>query len=129
MNTTTRFRLRALIATAALSALASSFTAVYAAEDGTEKVREIVKYGDLDVSNPQGAAKLYRRIAKAAENVCGVHDAPSHDLYYRASARTCVQKAIADAVTKVGEPQLFTVYNSKNRQQPLPITVASAQRR
>ena len=129
MNTTTTSRLRAAIATVTFSALASSFAAICAAGDSTEKVSEIVQYGDLDVSSPEGAAKLYRRIAKAADNVCGVHDAPTHNLYYRASVRTCVQKAIADAVTKVGQPALLSLYNSKNRQQPLPITVASARGR
>lgn len=129
MNTTVTLRLRALIATVTIGALASGFAAVHAADNSTEKVSEIVKFGDLDASTPQGAAKLYRRISKAAQNVCGVHEIPGHDVYFRMSVRSCVQKAIADAVIKVGEPQLLTVYNSKNRQQPLPITVASAAQR
>jgi len=127
MNTTTpSIRLRGLIATAIFSALASSFAAVCAAADGITTVSETVKYGDLNVSNPQGAATLYRRIVQAASNVCGSHDFDSRNLEPQASLKACVHKAIADAVTKVGQPQLFAIYNSKNR-QPLPVTVASAQ--
>jgi UrcA family protein len=118
---------RGLIATAIFSALASSFAAVCAAADGTTTVSESVKYGDLNVSNPQGAATLYQRIVKAANNVCGSHDVDSRNLESQASLNACVHKAITDAVTKVGQPQLFAIYNSKNR-QPLPVTVASAQR-
>jgi UrcA family protein len=127
MNTITpSTRLRGLIVKAIVSALASSFTVICAAADNTETVSVIVKYGDLNVSNPEGAATLYRRIAAAASTVCGSNDA---DSWPRGGSRTsvnaCVHKAIADAVTKVGQPELIAVYNAKNR-EPLPITVAAA---
>jgi UrcA family protein len=126
MNTVTPSTgLRGLIATAIFSALASSFAAVGAAAGGIITVSETVKYGDLNVSNPQGAATLYQRIVKAANNVCGSRDVGSRNLESQATLNACVHKAIADAVTKVGQPQLFAIYNSKNR-QPLPVTVASA---
>jgi UrcA family protein len=82
-----------------------------------------VKFGDLTLSNPQGAATLYRRIAAAARDVCGSYDLDRWNLGSRASLNACVHKAIADAVTKVGQAELFAVYNAKNH-QPLPITVA-----
>ena len=40
----------------------------------------------------------------------------------------CVHKAIADAVTKVNQPELFAIYNSKNH-EPRPILVAMPRRR
>lgn len=127
MNTITpSTRLRGLIATALVSAFASSFAVVCAAGDSSRTVSETVKFGDLNVSNPQGAATLYQRIAAAARNVCGSYD--SGNLGSRASVSACVRKAIADAVTKVGRPELFAVYNANNR-QPLPLTVASASTR
>ena len=127
MNTITpSTRLRGLIAKVLVSAVAASFTVVCAAADNTETVSVIVKYGDLNVSNPEGAATLYRRIAAAASTVCGSYES---DSWRRGSSRArvdaCVHKAIADAVTKVGQPELFAVYNAKNR-EPLPITVAAA---
>jgi UrcA family protein len=125
MNTITpSTRLRRLIATAIVSAVAASFTVVCTAAD-TETVSAIVKYGDLNISNREGAATLYQRIATAARNVCGSYDTDSWHRVSRASVDACVHKAIADAVTKVGQPELFVVYNAKNR-EPLPITVASA---
>jgi UrcA family protein len=127
MNTITpSTRLRRLIATAIVSGFASSFAVVCAAADSSGTVSETVKFGDLNVSNPQGAATLYRRIAAAARNVCGSYD--GWNLGSRASVSACVHKAIADAVTKVARPELFAVYNANNR-QPLPITVASAKTR
>ena len=130
MNIITPFtRIRRLIATAIVGAVASSFAVVCAAADDIETVSVVVKFGDLNVSNPQGAATLYGRIATAAHNVCG--SAASSDVFHHGSqARVdaCVRKAIADAVTRVGQPELFAVYNTKNR-QPLPITVAAAQPR
>jgi len=127
MNTTTpSIRLRGLVATAIFSTLASSFAAVCAAADESSTVSEIVKYGDLDVSKPQGAATLYRRIVLAAKDVCGQRDAASFDLTFRARLEACVHKATADAVTKVGQPELFAIYNSKNR-EPLPVILAATE--
>jgi UrcA family protein len=88
-----------------------------------------VKFGDLNVSNPLGAATLYERIAAAAHSVCGSYY--SNDVFHHGSlarVNACVRKAIADAVTRVGQPELFAVYNTKYR-QPLPISVAAARAR
>ena len=122
MNTiTTSTRLRGLVATAIFSALASSFTAVStAADSGTVSV--IVKFGDLNLSNPQGAAALYERIVAAAHKVCGPYVIDSFLQESLSGLNACVHKATADAVTKVGRPELFAIYNARNR-QPLPITV------
>jgi UrcA family protein len=112
MNTITSTRFRGLIATAIVSALASSFTAVCAAADSTDAPTAIVKYGDLNVSTSQGAASLYWRIRMAAETVCRPLD--GGDLASKMRNGACVSKAIADAVTKVDQPELFDVYNAKN---------------
>jgi UrcA family protein len=118
--------LRNLIAAAIFSALASGATAVSAAADSTDAPRIVVKYGDLDVSNPQGAAVLYHRIRSAAESVCP--DFERSDLGSKARTDACVHKAIADAVITVNQPALFAQYNAKNR-VPLPIMLAAGQSR
>jgi UrcA family protein len=84
-----------------------------------------VRYADLDLSNPQGAATLYHRIVQAGRAVCDPGDSSPWAL---AAMHNCVNKAVADAVTKVGQPQLIAVYNAKNP-QPLPFTLATAQNR
>jgi UrcA family protein len=127
MNTITRSSpLRHLIAAAIFSALASGFTAVSAAADNTDAPRAVVKYGDLNVADPQGAAELYRRIRRGAESVCP--DFERSDLTSKARTDACVHKAIADAVITVNQPALFAEYNAKNR-VPLPIMLAAEQTR
>ena len=71
---------------------------------------------------------MIRRIAAAARNVCGADEIDSRRLGYRATIMACVHKAIVDAVTKVGQPELVAAYNANNR-EPLPITLASARTR
>jgi UrcA family protein len=125
MNTmTTSTQIRRLIATAILGALASGFAGVSAATDSGARSMT-VRYGDLDLSNPQGAATLYRRIVQAGRAVCDSSDSSPWAL---AAMHNCVNKAVADAVTKVGQPQLIAVYNAKNP-QPLPLILATAQNR
>jgi UrcA family protein len=117
-------RRRGLVATAILSTLASTFTAVSAAADSSDMISVTVAYGDLNVSNPQGAATLYRRIGAAAREVCGSY-LDSWELRARAARDACVHQAVTDAVTKVGQPELFAIYNAKNR-NPRPIIVAES---
>jgi len=126
MNTLTPSpRLRGLIATAIFSALTSSFTVVCAAADSTDAPSVVVKYGDLKVSSPQGAAALYGRIRVAAQAVCPHLD--HTDLLSKMQLNVCVNKAIADAVTNVDQPALVAVYNAKNRTR-LPANLLSQSR-
>jgi UrcA family protein len=124
---TTTSPLRALAATVIVGFLASSHSAVSQAAD-TETRSTVVKYGDLNLSNPQGAAALYRRISSAAQEVCNYFGADRDFSGVRAAVDACVHKAIMDAVTQVGHPELIAVYNAKNR-DPLPITLAAARAR
>jgi UrcA family protein len=117
-----------LIKTAIFGALALSCGAVSMAADRSDVPQAVVKFGDLNLSNPQGAATLYGRIVAAAHEVCKSFDIDSRDLGDRARLDACVHKAIAGAVTKVGQPELFAIYNVKNH-QPLPILIAAAETR
>ena len=124
----TSIRCRGLIETAILSVLASSLATICTAADSSDVPQALVKFGDLNLSSPQGAAKLYSRIAAAADEVCRPFDINSRNLQSRARLDACVHKAIAGAVTAVGRPELFAIYNAKNP-QPVPIVVATAQTR
>lgn len=126
MNTMTLFpRVRSLIATAVFGVLASGFSAVGAAADGTDPPTAIVKYADLNVSSVAGATALYGRIRAAAQTVCRSFD--QRDLASQALKADCINHAIARAVTEVNEPALFTVYNGNHR-TPLPMTLVSQSR-
>jgi UrcA family protein len=70
-----------------------------------------VKYADLDLSSPAGAKVLYQRIRVAASLVCGTAD--QRDLARFEQAKTCADKAIAGAVTAVGNDTLTDLYQAK----------------
>jgi UrcA family protein len=80
-------------------------------------LREVtVKYGDLDVSRPEGAIVLYKRIRAAAKEVC------SPDYYgFSASIQvdSCIDTSIAQAVAKVNQPALSAVLNAKRGRSPV----------
>jgi UrcA family protein len=116
--------LRGLIAAAVLGALAAGFAEVSAAADDSEVRSETVHFADLNLSTPQGATALYRRIKWAAEDVCGWND---DLLEMQVHAQPCVDEAIADAVTRVGRVELTAIYNANHR-QPLAATFAAIQR-
>ena len=61
--------LRRIVATVLFGTLASGLAVVSSADD-SGALQERVKYGDLDVSNSQGATTLYTRIRIAAADVC-----------------------------------------------------------
>jgi UrcA family protein len=125
MKTITSTTLRSLVAGAILSALAFSFATLSSAKEATTPPQVIVKFADLDLSTSQGAVALYGRIRAAAEDVCSRMYISTEA--YRRHKDVCLQKLIADAVNKVNEPALSTVFASKYR-VPAPMVVASETR-
>ena len=113
-----------LVTAAIFGALALGCGAVSIAADRSDVPQAVVKFGDLNLSNRQGAATLYNRIVFAAYEVCKSFDSDIRNLASHAHLNACVHRAIADAVTKVGQAELIAVYNAGSR-QPLPITVAA----
>jgi len=113
---------RRILATAILGAFACTLATVCTAAEANLP-QMTVKYADLDVSKPQGAAALYARIQQAARQVC----LPLEDRDFGSKAHdACVHKAIADAVAKVDLPELFAVYNARNG-KPTPIVLAATE--
>jgi UrcA family protein len=111
MNTIASTPHRTLAAGTILSVLAFSFAPVSRADERTTSPQVIVKFGDLDASTSQGAVALYGRIHSAAVNVCWrLQDS---DLAYKLNKDACLQKVIADAVTRVNQPELSAVFASK----------------
>jgi UrcA family protein len=99
-----------LIATLIVGAFASSVGATFAADENLGSSSQIVKFADLNITTPPGAAVLYGRIQAAAVSTC------SFFVFQSDAAETrCINDAIAKAVTKVNEPALFAVYNAKNK--------------
>ena len=127
MNTmTTANRFHRLIATSLFGVSSLCLAALPAAADGFEPLKVTVKFGDLDISHPRGAAVLYGRIRAAAQNACSPFDGGG--LLAKMHLDACVEKAVADAVSTVDEPALFAVYSAKMG-KALPARLASLQNR
>jgi UrcA family protein len=62
----------------------------------------------LDLGQPAGARKLYRRLQIAATIACGKGDQVGLEPVQNLSE--CYEKALADAVRRVNRPQLSVVY-------------------
>jgi UrcA family protein len=75
-----------------------------------EDVRRItVRFGDLNLEQPQGVAVLYRRVRLAAEDVCGEPQRPGEAIM-SADWRACVAQAVERAVIAVDRPALTAYY-------------------
>jgi UrcA family protein len=86
-----------------------------AADDGLASKR--VSYADLDISKPAGAKVLYRRIVRAARDVC---QSTGFDSFGAAQLMNrCIDHAIDTAVKDVGSPSLSALRPSS------PLKVAS----
>jgi UrcA family protein len=126
MNTISpRSAVRRIVATLLMGTLASGLAAVASAAQEGDVLQEVVKFGDLNVSNAQGAATLYARIHRAAANVCRSFD--NRDFESRRQIDACMHKAITEAVNKVDQPSLYAVYNAKNGTSK-PVILASRTR-
>jgi UrcA family protein len=111
-----------------LGALAFGCGTVCFAGDNGDVPHAVVRFGDLNLSSPDGAATLYSRIHDAAYDVCRSFDTDDRDLPDLMGLTTCVHNAVRNAVAKIGQPTLLAIYNARNR-DPLPITVAATQNR
>ena len=86
----------------------------------------IVKYADLDPSSAPGAAVLYSRIYREADDVCS-RMYPSTESY-RGHKSACLRGVIAKAVVHVNEPALSAAFASNFALSP-PVVLAAVQPR
>jgi|SRR5271170_6427413 len=122
MNTvTTPSRFQSLISIAVAGIFSFGLPALPVAADSFAPLKVTVKFGDLEISRPQGAVALYSRIRSAAEKVCSPFEGPG--LWAKAHLDACIHKAVADAVIAVNEPALLAVYIAKlGKTQPVRVT-------
>jgi UrcA family protein len=72
----------------------------------------IVKYGDLDLSSPDGASVLYKRLMHAAREVCKMPDGGFGD---PAMYLHCYHDALARGVRDLNNLQITALYNGKQK--------------
>lgn len=81
---------------------------------GTDDVPAVrVRYADLDLRTDQGVRELYRRIERAARQVCPAAD--SRDLTQLALARRCEAGAVSRAIEAVHSSKLAVLHASQAR--------------
>jgi UrcA family protein len=102
----------ALLAAGSLAG-ALSFGAVNAATP-QDPPSVVVKYAAQDLSTPSGVSEVYRRIVRAAHQVCP--DLSVQDLSRQRMVVECRNQAVARAVQQINNPQLAALYaaHSKN---------------
>lgn len=69
-----------------------------------------VHYQDLDISQPEDAKVLYRRIRQAARHVC--NDPGFADLARRTRFQQCYESAVSNAVDSVNEQTLTALHHA-----------------
>ena len=129
MNTMTLSNpIRRTLAVAIVSACALSFATITAAADDFGVPKANIRYGDLNLATSLGAKVLYERIISASYAVCQSFNRDRYDNADPLALQACRKKIIADAVTKIGKPALYAVYNAKNA-KPLPAPILTAESR
>jgi UrcA family protein len=93
-----------------LSAGLTSSLALAAPPDGDVK-SVVVRYSDLDLSQPAGARVLYRRIRVAAKQAC--EDLNGHDLALYARYHRCLTQAVAGAVHTVNSTRVSELHRNE----------------
>jgi UrcA family protein len=89
---------------------AAGIGAVSAATPDDESLSITVKYDPQALSTQDGARALYRKLVRAAADVCPAGSDSPHLL--SAAVRECREHSVARAVFKINNPSLVAVYNS-----------------
>lgn len=89
-----------------------------AATGDNEVAMAVVKFQDLDVNTADGAATLYWRIHRAANNVCGVNE---HSLLPSGPRQKCAQEAEARAVGQLNLSRLTAYYQARTGKLPAAV--------
>lgn len=73
--------------------------------------QEVVRIGDLNLTDSHGVATAYHRLVWAAQRVCAGAD--SADYWVRESAVPCIMQAVSRAIDSIGSHQLATYAQSQ----------------
>ena len=93
---------------------AAGIGAVSAATPDDESLSVAVKYHPQDLSTQDGARALYRKLVRAAEQVCPTNSA-SPLVLPSAAVAECRAQSVARAVFKINNPSLVAVYNASTK--------------
>jgi UrcA family protein len=86
----------------------------------------IVHYKDLDLNRSHDVAKLYNRIALAADRVCGPRTLTGSN-YKIADYESCYADAIAQAVAHIDQASVTSYYRQRWAADPASPKIATTQ--
>jgi UrcA family protein len=101
------------------------YNAARAGESVDTLPHKVVSFKDLNLDTPEGAAVLYRRIASAANEVCG--NPNRYDLS-QLKLQICIKDAVSRAITQVNRPMLTSLYNEKTGKADKKVTTLAQSR-
>jgi UrcA family protein len=82
--------------------------AANAASEFSDKPEMVVNFSDLNLSTDRGTQVLYRRLTRAAEQVCPAEPSNSH--ITNENVLKCRQQALSAAVAKVHSQRLAALH-------------------
>lgn len=88
-----------------LTTIAATGSAMSFAAPPTETRQTVLNYSDLNLNSMSGVRRVYARIRKAAEAVCGDRQVAGSRITQQ-DWRDCYDRAVADAVAQVDKPAL-----------------------
>jgi UrcA family protein len=110
MNLTQKIAASGALALSLLFAAASA-----GAADRTATSSDIaVKFSQEQVNSPADAEALYKKLRAAARSVCDADAGGHRTLEVRSRVDRCVKGVLADAVSKINQPLLTSVYEARN---------------
>ena len=87
--------------------------ALFAVAASADEVRSLsVRYADLDLERPADVARLYQRIRRAAEDVCGPRLLTGSRVPVT-GYQPCFADAVAQAVARVDRPALSAYHQQR----------------
>ena len=101
------------VATIAAGLAVNQASAAPSDDDAVKSV--VVRFSDLNLTQPQDAQTLYSRIQRAAREACG--DAESVDLARFARYHNCVDQAVTNAVATVNVRQVTEIHMAQGVRQ------------
>jgi UrcA family protein len=104
-----------LVGLAALAAVLTTNLALASPVDDQNQ-GVTVRYSGLDLSSPQGALELYKRIRYAAREACGFSE--PRELARLEHFQECVDHAITQAVEKVKSPRVTEIHEAQTQRLP-----------
>jgi len=87
---------------------------------------QVVVFADLNLNSQSGLAILYKRIQRAASEVCKFPP-PRRELRFVSERKACTERALDRAVQQVGVPALAALHLAKTGRESVPAQVATNQ--